>query len=61
MPYEGKPNKLKEWVKSIEKYAVLTNLDNDRIKRFAYQSDCDVVSDFIKRYQDLTPVIIRMI
>ena len=54
-PYEGEPKKFKEWVKSIEKYAVLTNCDNDRIKRVAYQSSRGPVSDFIRRYQDNHP------
>lgn len=36
--FEGEPKKYKEWVKSIEKYAVLTNLNNDKIKRVAYQA-----------------------
>ena len=54
-PYEGEPKKFKEWVKSIEKYAVLTNLDNDKIKRVAYQSSRGPVSDFIRRYQDGNP------
>ena len=32
--FEGTPKDYKEWVKSIEKYAVLTGLDNNRIKNF---------------------------
>lgn len=51
-PYEGDPKKFKEWVKSIEKYAVLSNLGNDRIKRVAYQASRGPVSEFIRRYQD---------
>ena len=51
-PFEGEPKKYKEWVKSIEKYAVLTNLDNDKIKRVAYQASRGPVSEFIRRYQD---------
>ena len=52
-PYEGDPKKFKEWVKSIEKYAVLANLGNDdRIKRVAYQASRGPVSEFIRRYQD---------
>ena len=48
-PFEGEPKKFKEWVKSIEKYAVLTNLGQDRIKRVAYQASRGPVSDFICR------------
>ena len=55
VPYEGEPKKFKEWVKSIEKYAVLTNPDNDRIKRVAYQASRGPVSDFIRRFQDRHP------
>ena len=52
-PYEGDPKKFKEWVKSIEKYAVLANLGNDdSIKRVAYQASRGPVSEFICRYQD---------
>ena len=51
-PYEGDPKKFKEWVKSIEKYAVSANLGNDdRIKRVAYQASRGPVSEFIRRYQ----------
>ena len=28
-PFEGEPKKYKQWIKSIGKYAVLMNLDND--------------------------------
>ena len=52
-PYEGDPKKFKEWIKSIEKYAVLANLWNDdRIKRVAYQANRGPISEFIRRYQD---------
>ena len=54
-PFEGEPKKFKEWVKSIEKYAVLTNLRQDRIKRVAYQASRGPVSDFICRYSDDHP------
>ena len=38
-PYEGDPKKIKERVKSIEKYAALENLgNNDRIKQVTYQA-----------------------
>lgn len=50
LPFEGEAKKFKEWVKSIEKYAALMNLDDVRTKRVAYQSSRGPVSDFIKRY-----------
>lgn len=55
LPFEGEPKKFKEWVKSIEKYAALTNLDDGRTKRVAYQASRGPVSDFIKRYLELNP------
>ena len=51
-PFKGEAFKFKDWVKSIEKYAVLTNLGDDGIKRVAYQASRGPASDFIRRYQD---------
>ncbi|MCG7884346.1 MAG: hypothetical protein JAY96_22495 [Candidatus Thiodiazotropha endolucinida] len=48
--YEGDPKLCKEWVKSIEKYAILTQLGEDQKKLVAYQASKGAVSDFIKRY-----------
>lgn len=55
LPFEGEPKKFKEWVKSIEKYAVLTNLDDNKVKRVAHQASRGPVSDFIKRYSEANP------
>ena len=52
-PFEGEASKFKDWVESIEKYAVLTNLGDDGIKRVAYQASRGPASDFIRRYQDV--------
>ena len=49
-PFEGDSKIFKDWVRSIEKYASLTGLTDDRVKMVAYQSSRDAVSDFIKRY-----------
>ncbi|MET0107141.1 MAG: hypothetical protein ABW072_18665 [Sedimenticola sp.] len=54
-PFEGDAKKFKEWVKSIEKYAVLMELDDHRVKRVAYQASRGPVSDFIKRYSGNAP------
>ena len=54
-PFEGDAKKFKDWVKSIEKYALLTDLDGDSVKRVAYQSSRGPVSDFIRRYQAANP------
>ena len=49
-PFEGDSKIIKDWVRSIEKYASLTGLTDDRVKMVAYQSSRGAVSDFIKRY-----------
>ena len=41
---------LRAWVRSIEKYASLTGLTDDRVKMVVYQSSRGAVSDFIQRY-----------
>ena len=48
--FDGDPKHYKTWIKSIEKYALLTNLHDDRVKLVAYQSSGGSVSDFIQRY-----------
>ena len=54
-PFEGEAKKFKEWVKSIEKYAALMELDDHRVKRVAYQTSRGPVSDFLKRYSEGIP------
>ena len=49
-PFEGDSKIFKDWVRSIEKYASLTGLTDDRVKMVAYQSSRGAVSDFIQRY-----------
>ena len=56
-PFEGDSRKFKDWVKSIEKYALLTDLDDDGVKRVAFQSSRGPVSDFIRRYQIRNPTV----
>lgn len=36
--FDGNPKNFREWVKSIEKYATLVNIPDDRKKLIAYQS-----------------------
>ena len=48
--FDGNPKNFREWIKSIEKYAVLVNADEDRKKIIAYQSSGGAVSGFIQRY-----------
>ena len=49
-PFEGDSKIFKDWVNSIEKYASLTGLTDDRVKIVAYLSSWGSVSDFIQRY-----------
>lgn len=53
--FDGDSKHYKDWVKSVEKYALLTNLNDDRIKLVAYQSSRGSVSDFIQRYLNEHP------
>ena len=48
--FDGSAGEYKSWIKSIEKYALLTNLEHDRKKLIAYQTATGSVSDFIHRY-----------
>ena len=48
--FEGDSRHFKDWLKSIEKYALMTNLNDDRKIIVAYQSSRGAVSDFIQRY-----------
>ena len=48
--YSGEPKGFKDWIKGIEKYALLTSADSDQTKRIAYQGSKGAVSDFIHRY-----------
>lgn len=48
--FDGNPKNFREWIKSIEKYAVLVDADEDRKKLIAYQSSGGAVSGFIQGY-----------
>ncbi|CAG2218423.1 unnamed protein product [Mytilus edulis] len=50
--FGGNPKEFQEWIKAVEKYAVLTHAigNADRVKLIAYQSSKGAVSDYIKRY-----------
>ena len=50
LKFDGNPKNFREWVKSIEKYATLVNIPDDRKKLIAYQSSTGAVSGFIHRY-----------
>lgn len=53
--FDGESKKFKEWVKSIEKYSVLTRVPPEQVKMVAYQSSKGPVSDFLKRYLEVNP------
>ena len=38
------------WIKCIEKQAMLENLDDEGIKRLTFRSSRDAVSDFVQRF-----------
>ena len=48
--YEGDPRKFRDWIKQIEKYAFMTELNAAKVKLIAYKTSAGPVSDFIKRY-----------
>lgn len=49
-PYDGTPSKFKEWIRNIEKYSVLMNVPQERVKLIAYQTSSGNVSSFLQRY-----------
>ena len=53
--HSGEPKGFKEWIKSIEKYALLTNADGVQTKHIAYQESKAAVSDFIHHYITANP------
>lgn len=53
--FDGSPKNYREWIKSIEKYATLVNIADERKKLIAYQSSSGAVSGFIHRYMEANP------
>ena len=49
-PFEGNPKEFKDWIKGIEKYAILTRITPENIRMIAYQASKGPVSDFLKRH-----------
>ena len=47
--FEGDPTKFRDWIKSTEKY-ILVSWDDDQTKRLAYHTSRGAVSNYIKRY-----------
>ena len=48
--YEGESSKFREWIRNLEKYALLVGADDETRKRIAYQTSKGGVSDFLHRY-----------
>ena len=53
--YEGEPKEFKGWIKSIEKYALLNNLEDKKKVNTAFISSKGPVSDYIFRWRSDTP------
>lgn len=53
-PFEGGPRKFKQWLKEVEKYAVMSGKANHEIPMLAYITSKGSVGDFINRYLDET-------
>lgn len=49
-PYSGDPKQFQNWIKTIEKQALLDNLSDDGIKRLTFRTSREAVSDFIQRF-----------
>ena len=49
------PKEFKDWIKSIEKFVTLTQVENERVKFVAYQASKGPVSDFLERYLSRNP------
>ena len=48
--FGGEAKGYKEWIKSVEKYALLTEANDNQTKLIAYHASSGAVSDFIHRY-----------
>ena len=50
-PFDGDPNKFKEWMRALDKYSLLNNLSDDKKVCIAFQTSRKIVSDYIFRWQ----------
>jgi len=48
--FDGNSKEFKNWIKNVEKYGTLINLDANKLKFVAYQSSKGLVSDYIQRF-----------
>ena len=50
--FDGEPSHFKNWIKWIEKYSILTKINDNEIPIVAYQTCHGPVSDYIERHLD---------
>ena len=48
--FDGTPSKFKEWIKNIEKYSLLMNIPQGRLKLIAYQTSTGSVNSYLDRF-----------
>ncbi|XP_062587952.1 uncharacterized protein LOC134249630 [Saccostrea cucullata] len=48
--FDGNPKEFRRWIKSIEKFALLERVPEEKNKLIAFKSSSGAVSDFIHRY-----------
>ena len=53
--FDGNPKFYRDWVKAIDKYAILLHVQDDRKKLMAFQSSSGAVTGFIERYMTANP------
>ena len=53
--FDGNAKNFRAWIKSIDKYSMLTGVDDARRKLIAYQTSGGAVSGFIERYMTQNP------
>ena len=45
--FSGKPSKFKNWIKAIQRYEILTRVDDEKLKGITLQTAQGPVADFI--------------
>lgn len=53
--FDGSPKQFSDWIKDIEKYSQITNLNDEKKKMVAFQTSKGAVSGFIQRYTAANP------
>ena len=50
-PFNGEPYKFKDWIRQVEKYSLMNNLDQIKQIKIAFMTSRGAVSDYIFRWQ----------